>query len=398
MAQGRFRVLVLDGKTKHVVKDYGWRKNLILDSGLDRVCSSNTWQECFANCAVGTGTAIVMYDSVAAKATTVGTALTADGTAFGVSSAGFDNVDTGSLIHFDSHGASYDRYITYVDSDEVTLDQALPADITAPGDAFAVYRVNQTTLDTEFARATALNYLSGGCDSSYIGGKTTMWRTWDFPIISAGDGDQTFTELGWSWDSTPGGDLFSRAMISPSASVLVGQQLRIVYELNVSWGPITSTPLTPSITGWAATAGDYIMYGVSAINRTGIKYVTTSGGGDGASFLEPSTVDGQSIHLCTGSTLPALYTSSYSYGLSYGGSLSLGAYTPGSFTRNKAGYWDSSSGNSTSIRGLSLGSGAVLSPAPYGVVFVYDSAMSKDNLHTLSISWSIDVGRTLTNP
>lgn len=383
-AKGRFKVSVIDASTKNIVHQRQFEDNLILDQGLNYVCSSATWQACVANCVVGTGTTPTYTDSGIITATTSGTTCTASDNIFSASDA---SGTTQGRIVFDS---GEEAYITgYTSAKIVTLSATLGV---STGTLFTIYRVKQVGLTTEFDRATSSNYVTGGCDSSVVKGATTMWRTWDFPVIELVDGDQTFTELGWSWSDTAGNNLFSRALISGGGvNVYVGQQLRILYELEVSWGPTDSVAAAPTITGWAGTDGDYIMFGATAIEYSGIQYVDTSGAGAGSLFCEPSSVVGQSIYLCTGSTLPTGYNQAYTSGTTYSGTLTLNTYTANTFTRSKKGYWTNATVSAV-VRGLLLGT------TSYGVVFVFDNNMDKDDLHTLTINWPIVVGRSVTNP
>ena len=84
-------------------------------------------------------------------------------------------------------------------------------------------------------------------------GKVIMRVTHDHEVEAA---DRNINELGWFGNTTASPVMFSRLILPSTITVLTGQSLRTVYQLEVSLSPVSSTPVAPSITGWT-TDGDY---------------------------------------------------------------------------------------------------------------------------------------------
>jgi hypothetical protein len=350
--------------------------NLILDQGINRYFqdSGSLLESISTYNAIGTGTTAVVTDSGAVTATTSGLSTTITS-----SSSFFTAGMVGQLIKFDS---GEERYIQSQTGTACVVTAAV--NIASPT-LFAVWAVNQTGLATEVKRTA--NYLTGtgNCGTTDVGNVRTLRRTYDH---TAEVSNTNYTESGWSWTSTAGNNLFSRVLISGgSVTVLIGQQLRMVYDLVITSGPAVSTAGTWAITGWpvapATTVdGDYI------VNSHISGGVSTSGNVSPSAIVSPS--NGQTIILGTGSTLPP-FGSSYSAGTSVPSNTStVLAYTLGSFTRTWQGVFNLTTGNATNWRGIALQVGAF--------VFVFDQAQTKANTRTLTVRVSISMSRPLTNP
>jgi hypothetical protein len=352
-------------------------KNLILDQGMNRYFqdSGTGLESVFSYNAIGTGTTPVVTDSGAITATTAGssTTITASASFF---TAGM----VGQLIKFDS---GEERYIQSQTGTACVVTVAV--DISSPT-LFAVWAVNQTGLATETKRTA--NYLTGtgNCGTSEVGNVRTLRRTFDH---TAGVANQNYTEAGWSWDSGAGNNLFSRVLLSGgSVTVLIGQQLRMVYDLVITSGPAVSTAGSYSITGWpvapATTVdGDYICF--RHLSGT----VDTTGASGGAPIYPYLTAD---FYLATGTTMPT-FGGSYTVGTQVGSSTeSVMAYTANSFTRTWQAVFDLATANATNWRAI------FVYRADFALLFIFDEAQTKANTHTLTIRTSISMSRTLTNP
>lgn len=384
---GRFRIQVInsDGTVAH---ERPWQNNLILDQGLDQCCNGTaSLASAFTACAVGTGTTPTYTDSGAITVNiTAGTA-TASASFFTVGMVGMLLVaDTGE-----------EQYITGFTSDTIV---SVSGSESVSAQLFTVWAVNQTGLSSEVKRTTSYLTGAGNCGTTNTVGTGTrvLKRTFDF---STEVSPQNYEELGWSYTATPGSNLFSRVLIAGgTVTVLTSQQLRVVYELTIVVSPITSTPQTPTITGWpvapaASTDGDYIANaqnfgsdqgGISAVGTAG-----NSGMGGRNQSLEPWGPF--QMRLADGSVLPA-FNAGYSPGTTTTqSSSSLAAYTPGNFYRDATSQWIASNGNRTDIRGIT-----VVDADLYVFTFVFDEAQTKDNSHLLEITWRRTLGRTITNP
>lgn len=84
-------------------------------------------------------------------------------------------------------------------------------------------------------------------------GKVVMRVTHDHETEST---DQNINELAWFGYGSSAYVMFSRIVVPSTITVLTGQKLRTIYQLEVSISPTVSTSVSPTITGWT-TEGDY---------------------------------------------------------------------------------------------------------------------------------------------
>jgi hypothetical protein len=356
----------------------GPHNNLILDQGLNGLFTTYTIASASTYCVVGTGTTPTFTDSGATTATTAGlsTTVTASVSFF---TAGM----VGQLIKFDS---GEERYIISQTGTACVVNTAV--NIAAPT-LFTVWAVNQVGLSSETKRT--FTYLSGAgnCGTTDSAGVRTLRRTHDF---TAEVSNQNYTELGWALSGSAGNNLFSRTLVSGGTiSVLVGQQLRVIYDIVLTVGPSVSTPATWSITGstgWPVapatnTEGDYIRngYATDAIN--------TSGSANGLLVLDPNQAV-ISIILNTGSTLPG-FGSTFTSGTTASGTSSASSYSAGNFYRDFTVSFSLAQANATNWRAVTVGGNSAWT-------FVFDQAQTKANTNTLSLTVRISYSRTLTNP
>lgn len=379
---GRYRILVME--RGRVVQERPWSSNLILDQGLDQFALSAEFGNLSATCAVGTGTAPTFKDSGAITFTSAGTALTASAPFF---AAG----DVGALFKPDT---GIEVYITGFTSTTIVTTSADPLAVASLG---TVWYVNQVGLGTEVHRTN--NYLTGAgnCGGTDVANKRTVRRTYDFPAEIA---NQVFTELGWSFSIAPGNNLYSRTLITGgSVSVLIGQQLRVIYDLSLTITPNASTASATTITGWPVAPatdqnGNYILNrGMDAFSSVSTLGVLTEFNAN-TMLLEPSVNRTFASSLCTGAVLPA-FGANYTVGTNLGSSagLTLGGYVAGTFTRTRSGVYSVGTVNSTIIRGVTMdGAGAPL------ITFIWGQAQTKDNLHSLTVTWTLAWQRILVNP
>ena len=231
---GRYRARVREGG--RIVADYGWKKNLILDQGLDKFATVR-FADCFLFAAAGTDNTPVQ-DSPAALATWSATTLTA-------SAATWASTDVGKMVVF---ATGQQAYITgFTDSTHVTVDRANTIPV---GTAFVMYRVNQTGLVAEIARTNLYSQNDGDNSTTTSGPLVQLQRTFIFPVES-GTGN-TYYEIGFSDLAAAGANLFSRVVLNPGITVLgpsnsnAGQQLEVTYQLRLTFGPTSPNVLPPT--------------------------------------------------------------------------------------------------------------------------------------------------------
>lgn len=362
----------------------GRKNNLILDQGLDKLLRGSgtiNWANFSTYCAVGTGTTPTQTDSGTITATTSGlsTTITASGSFFTADMVG-------QLIRFDS---GEERYIASQTGTECVVTVAV--NIAAPT-LFTVWAVNQTGLASESKRTNTYLTGTGNCGRTQAGATFTYRRTYDF---TAEVSNQNYTELGWSDLGAVAANLNSRALISGgTVSVLIGQQLRVIYDLSVTVSPSVSTPGVWNITGWPVSPatvldGDYILanpaggiFGMPDLSTTGVPT------GGAWPYQRSGTLQHQ---LGTGSTMPS-FGSSYSEGTSATANTnSFLTYTDGNFYLDAQSVFNLNTGNGTTWRSLFTSTGS-------GLIFIFDEAQTKANTHTLTVRSRMSVGRTLVNP
>lgn len=393
---GIVQCLVIDSKTKKVVRKYAPQKNLILNQGMDEWATQN-FCDLFLYSVVGTGTTPTQDDSGTTTAARSGTTVTLSGGSFTFTNTA---TDAGKMIKWDTSEEA--RIVTVTDTTHCEV--ATSGTIAAA--QFTVFRTNQTGLATETKRTN--NYLTGAgnTETTINGGAGTIShkRTYDH---TAEVGAITYNELGFSRQAGAGANLFSRILLGAGVSLVASQQLRVVYTLTITFSPATPATISSTpITGWASATG---VQQCQYPNMTGIRSTTgatdllppdgvggsspTNSGG-----FEPSR-SGFSFVLTSSSTAHNTFGSqgpSRSSGVFAGTNITLSTYTSLSFTRTKTGVWSTSQGNASTHRSIIMGGDqGSAAGSNQGFVYILDSAQTKDNTHTLTINLILTWGRTL---
>lgn len=217
-----------------VVSETDWTPNLILDQGMDRLPTTLIC-DLFLYCAIGTGNTPTEDDSGAVTATTSGTTCTASGSIFAPG-------DVGKLLRFDTGEKA--MITAYTSATVVTLG----ATLGVTTQLFTMYRVSQSGLATEVKRSNTYLTGSGGTETTRSGSTYTHRRTFDF---TAETGSVNYAEVGFSHSATVASNLNSRALFAGGAvTVLNGQQLRVIYDFQVTVSPTSVTDVETTITGW----------------------------------------------------------------------------------------------------------------------------------------------------
>jgi hypothetical protein len=398
-AQGFLKWAVVDAKTKEVIRDSGdgWIPNLILNNGMNSVYT-RFWADCFTNAVAGTGTTPTSVDSGATNASQSGTTITADGSFFA-------SGDVGNVVKFDS---GEEALITaFVGATQVTVSNSA----TVGSGPFVMYNTNQTGLAGELKRTQT--YLTGtpNCQTTSATGQIQMRRTYDF---TAEVGTVNYTEIGFAWATGGANTTFSRILLPSLVQVLSGQQLRVVYELRVSYAPLTPQPVSAIINGWPlspATDTD----GDQCIAAIGLAQVNTNGSTtalDNATYANEPCFTNQSGAFFT--TLYGFLTNSSAAVTDAAASapdrtgsagaskqiMTKAAYVTDSFYVDKSCAWPVGEGNRADFRSMGYGiSGTNVEPYQanrYGHVLLFDQAQTKPNTHTLTLTWRTTWSRTLS--
>lgn len=312
----KFQTAVLrDGK---VVRRSPWRRNLILDQGLDRVAVEQ-WCDVFKVAAVGTGALVIKRKDIALTFSRAGNEVTASGSFF-------DAGDVGRLFKFDS---GEEMYVTaYTDATHVDVSET--GTIAAgPG---SLWFVNSTGLVAESKRSQTYSASLGANSTNVTDNVLLHKRTF---IFSAEVGTVTYTEVGWSWTTTPGGNLFGMAPLGLATQTLdPGDQFQVVVQMSVVIVPDEPTAVADTSGGAFNTLGTQMIeslgVALSSINTNG----TTSTG----NALEPSVAPLLRAVLANWTQETEIVTSPVPWGVStVAVGMALQAYVAGTFERSCVG-------------------------------------------------------------
>ena len=414
---GTYRVQVVDSATKEVVKDYGWDKNLILNSGMDSVASQYIANVFTVGC-IGTGTRQnYLTNSI--------TTITQSGNYIGLASPGEISAFTQSA--WDMYGTM--SYASSVNIGDVIMDQDMsqsmvvlvsgsimyvdtPYTYITPK-TFTIWKTSQTLLQTDVHRSStlfpgsssAVGFNCGSFITASYPGRVVSRRTWDFPAETQ---TRSYSEVGVSTSTTPTVPLFSRVLFPSLVVVSPNQQLRMTYEMTTSYGPTTPVYGTASITGWPVLPSTNT-YFTASIQRFNVTYVQTSGQyGHWTSYnspLEPATAGTTGWWESTTWTpfasedstpLSNFDTASYrgTNASQVGGHND--AYVAGSFTRTKTATFSIYQIIYTVIRSLGFGMDInnqygnladAWDTAAQSFCMRFDQPQTKTSLQTLTVSW-----------
>jgi len=404
---GRYKVMVLDAKTKHVLRqDRKWHSNLIMNNGMNKIASALLC-DCFTYAIAGTGTTTGDRKSI-----DFGTTATCDVAGNVVLSGGTLSLnlvaptwDMGNIIKWSSTG--FEGRITTLTNATHAVVTPLPA-VPQSGN-FVIYRTNFNTLVTEVVRTNTYVGVSPYCSTSIIGNTLVHQRTWDFP---AEVGTVAYTEMGVGWNGTLndtsdplGGSVFARFLLHAVTTVNAGEQLRLVYQLRIVMDPYTDTAKTAAITGWPVSPSTLLtglervqLIGMSAVAAAG----TTTNYDAGQYCNEPSRLTNVNAWLSTNSTANAAFGSCVNR---HAGMPALGydvltspAYALHSYTQVKLCQFGAGQGNSTTIRSMGLGwNGGSNDPAQYNTIcFVFTENQTKNSAYTLDMQWFHTWSRVLS--
>lgn len=380
-AAGFLKWQVIDGKTGKVVRDSGpdWIRNLILNNGLNGI-NTRTWVDSFTYAMCGTGVTPTSVDSLTTNGTLSSGVVTTDAAFF---AAG----DVGAELKWDDGTRAL--ITSYLNSTTVNV-----ANVTGSATGhFIKYETQQTGLSAEVKRTNTYLTGTGNCGSSWVGNQHQARRTYDFSIEVA---SQNYTEVGFGWAASGANTTFARILLPSAVFVDVGQQLRVVYELRVSLNPGSPISRSAAISGWTGTSG------VEQIQAAYLVNLTTGGLSTGFSSCEPSNFGGSGwgIFLSPSSAAPAAFGSAVSRtsNAGYCDSYSRAAYTTNSFLIDATGTFNVGTANRSDFRSMGFGAhnpNLWFSAGNTAYVFVFDNPQTKDNSHTLTLtfraSWSRDL-------
>lgn len=382
--QGRIRCQVVDGKTGRIKRDYGWQKNLILNQGMDRV-AVNVWQDCWQYCVAGTGTTDTQIDSGVTTASQTGTTVTLSGGSFVFTNTA---TDAGRYIKWDTSEEARIVSVTSPTQAEVHVSQSVSAA------EFTFLLTNQTGMTSESKRTSTCLTGAGNTDvdrTNVATGIIVVRRTFDF---TAEAGSVTYNEVGFSWSNTVAANLFSRIKLTSPVPLVTDDVFRVVYELNFLLTPYAPTATNVTFAGdWGVQAGT-LMKGNDGLN--GLNASGSTLGGLTRNQDEPSLAQ-SCLLITTNPAQPAtLQDAVYNFSASIGSTiflktLTLVGYVSLSFTRDKTVTYTPAEANAT-ITDIAVG-GNNISSITAGTWFKFTTPQIKDNVHTLTVTFTYSWGR-----
>lgn len=428
--QGSYKVMVVDSRTKEVVKDYGWQKNLILNQGMDSM-SLYAYAEVSKYAIAGSGSRPNKITSSASTITQSGNIITLWPEAGGLqnfsssisSSSPYEiyyssSLQTGDVIIYANASRSNVVAVDSVGGLTASVDTSYTIE-SGSNQTFTIWKASQTSLHKEGKRTNSYLTGEGNCGSTDSTGSAgvvnirTYRRTYDF---SAEVSNSLYTEIGVSPITTARSGTFSRTLLTTEVPVSTSFQLRLIYDLEVEFGPTSLQVATASISGWPVAPSTHLGYSASVqtflastINTAGNETIYTAllePGPDSPigtnSRRSPQDLGAISVHR-------GIFMSSTSRSLSAFGSASnrhlgtvydnsTGAHTSppyivGSYTYIKSNYLTLNQAVTTTSSGIScIGWGAAGSydtgqSTNHVYVILFHQTQSKTNTQVASMSF-----------
>lgn len=390
-AWGRARIQIIDPRTGRICRDTGWMRNLILDQGLNGL-AVRYWADSFTSAALGVSAAMPLKTSGGATLISQSNVtVTLAGGSFTFTPV----VDVGKVVKFNS---GY----------EVTLVEVLSASsatvntsATVGAQTFNIYDVNQTGLQDEFVRSNDYATAPGNCGATMSApNMVVLRRSFNFPLEAS---TTTYRELGLSWSSSPGNNLFTRIIFPTAVTVNAGMRARVVYDLTLTFTPAASSVVAAVIDGWpVAPATDTMAaqsledWGIASISSLGLTEPYRVVSGVPILANEPSVVPDYLVGTDTQAlgSPGDLVKNRWAAG-SYAAATLPYAYTTGAFNVVRTGVVPTGEANGSSIRVFSVGH--IISPTDFLPVttMLFDQAQTKSGTFFLGISFRLSWGRTI---
>lgn len=445
---GKYKLLVLDTNENIVWEQKDWAKNLILNQGMEALAPGAlpTNGVCYANAmaiaCMGSGG---RYNSIQVGFTATEGSGSCSGTTFTLStgSTGLQNV-TQSAGNGYSSAVSVGDMIKFSGSGEEVRVTAIgvgntltvtPSTTVTPAKPFTIWKTSQAGLQSVIHYAGSAKYFTGTgyCGTTLSNGVVQQRRSWDFSYETS---SVLVSEVGVGWSSNGNNNItqdggagttsqttvFSRVLLPQTTSLVSGQKLRLIYELDITVSPyVTSSvgsfgsglPFTASIGGsnpWpvspsTSSAGYYNIQtiylsegsstnNVSNILSTNGATSTTSG------LLDPCNSVGTMLFWSesSASLLSTGAGSNNRAGVAgtYAASTtsSIDAYTALSFTCLKNGTFDTSAG-SVNIKSFGIQNWFTNAPTSQLFTCLFIQPQTKTNVQTLTLTFQYTWGRTL---
>jgi hypothetical protein len=417
-----------------IIKDTGYIKNLILNAGMDQI-AYKPFAELACCCVIGTGSTetrktsnpdIINYTSGSGFNSTVNGTLTyrsASTVVFlGVNPTGsvVTTSDLNNVIKIDNDGSyNISSIISPISCSVRNLDGSIPTGVSYNNN-YTIYFTNQTSMSYELYRIGKVNDNSGtpdsvygyygNCSSTVQSGSIRHTRVYYLNTVTA-TLSTTIREVGFGWSPTANSPtLFSRIRLTegPSGSAVVlntGQELIVLYELNIGVSPSTPTRSSSNISIDASGSVQCELYGLSKITSVG----RTSYFDDGLHGNEPYYNNNYNIYGLPTSSYKGLYIYSSSDSSSFstwGTNINrtsnyvtksiyyTSPYTSSNYSINKIAIFNDTESINSDLRTIGIGLDYANSSKNL-LTFLFDSSQNKQNGYLLNISQSFTWNRLL---
>ena len=418
-----------------IIKDTGYIKNLILNAGMDQI-ASKPFAELTCCCIIGTGSAetrktsnpdVTNYTSGSGYDANLYNTLVYRVGSFvsfsdvNVTASIITTSDIGRIIKIENDG----NYLISSRTNSLTcsvlnINGTVPTGVSYNNN-YTIYFTNQTTMSYEIYRIGKVNDNSGtpdsvygyygNCSSTIQSGSIRHTRVYYLNTVT----DRlstTIKEIGFGWSPTANSQtLFSRIRLTegPSGSAVVlntGQELIVLYELNIGVSPNTPTSSSLNLLTAASGSVQCELYGLSKITSAG----RTSYFDDGLHGNEPYYYNNYNIYGLPTSSYKGLYIYSSSDSSSFstwGTNVNrtsnyvtksiyyIPPYTSSNYFINKIAIFNDTESINSDLRTIGIG----LDNANSGknlLTFLFDSSQNKQNGYLMSVSQSFTWNRLLS--
>ena len=418
-----------------IIKDTGYIKNLILNAGMDQI-ASKPFAELTCCCIIGTGSAetrktsnpdVTNYTSGSGYDANLYNTLVYRVGSFvsfsdvNVTASIITTSDIGRIIKIENDG----NYLISSRTNSLTcsvlnINGTVPTGVSYNNN-YTIYFTNQTTMSYEIYRIGKVNDNSGtpdsvygyygNCSSTIQSGSIRHTRVYYLNTVT----DRlstTIKEIGFGWSPTANSQtLFSRIRLTegPSGSAVIintGQELIVLYELNIGVSPNTPTSSSLNLLTTASGSVQCELYGLSKITSAG----RTSYFDDGLHGNEPYYYNNYNIYGLPTSSYKGLYIYSSSDSSSFstwGTNVNrtsnyvtksiyyIPPYTSSNYFINKIAIFNDTESINSDLRTIGIG----LDNANSGknlLTFLFDSSQNKQNGYLMSVSQSFTWNRLLS--
>jgi hypothetical protein len=425
---GHYKVMVVDSKTREVVADYGWHKNLILNQGMDLV-STNSYAGITTAGVAGTGSRPNKITSSNSTITQSGTLITLWPEAGGLQDFTSSITSSTNEIYYSASLQPGDVVVYFNSSrSNVVSVSGLNATVdtsyaisSGSNQTFTIWKTSQSGLQKEVKRSTTYLTGVGNCGSTDTTGSTgfgnvrTYRRTYDFTAETT---DKLYTEIGTAPSITSNTAIFSRVLLPIPIAVSSSFQLRLIYDLAVEFTPTSQRVITASISGWPFDVNSNTHASESIQNFLASTISAASGvSSTYTALLEPGPV-GSPINPNASATNRGIFVSSISTSLApFGQAVNRGTgivvgnsttmhyspnYVTGSYRYYKGNSFGLNVGNTTTSSGIwCLGLGMQSadedpwSSTAQAITVLFHNSQSKFNTQVVSMSFVYSWDRTL---